>query len=478
MKGRRAALATTNLGVSSWEKAIGQDGVLASICDAHCIFAESNRESLLNKKVRKRSGVKSGALLDTDELYSIGTVVKPSLSERVNAQLCTFRSGPYIQHRDARRCHIDGCLRSGVSISLFGTSTKRCRVHIEGALMAIATGQRPHVAETGSKKDRRETNTTQFFDPQVGGHTIDDEPPPMFIPSSRRPSQNSLDSGGVSASSSISETCATLGQLHTSNRKKDGGSPTCWDQDIPNRPVGALSLSRPSLGTTWSRRGSGHATPPGLIPPLPIVSTPTLPVPYPGLDPCLSCQSGTGHLDLRGLMPTSVKRPRGGIHPDTYPSGTLNRQQQPISGDPMELMIERMGELSNSSKDVKIVRFHEYAVFAVRRFGSFKTTQGAGCYGSDLEASLGRQSVTHREIPPRQGIRAPVTNRIAQACPTLEWGIDYVPAPGSGTLMLSDFIPWPATKLDEFRIRGDKLETRGKYLPCERFYRTTKSGVR
>ena len=28
--------------------------------------------------------------------------------------------------------------------------------------------------------------------------------------------------------------------------------------------------------------------------------------------------------------------------------------------------------------------------------------------------------------------------------------------------MLNDFTPWPSTKLDEFRIAGDKLEERGK----------------
>ena len=34
----------------------------------------------------------------------------------------------------------------------------------------------------------------------------------------------------------------------------------------------------------------------------------------------------------------------------------------------MELMIERMGELSNSPKDAKIERPHEYVVFEMRGF--------------------------------------------------------------------------------------------------------------
>ena len=269
--------------VSRWENAIEQDGVIASICDARSILVEGDPDSRSGKKVCMRPGVKLVALLDTDDLYASGEVVKPSIYEWVSAQLCTFHRGPYIQHRDARRCHIDGCRRSGVSIALFGTSTKRCRARIGKALMATATGQRPQVAGTGSRREHSETNMTQCFDPQVNGNAVDDEHPPMFIPSSRRPSQNSLESGGVSAASIISDTCAALDQLHTTSRRKSSMGPTCWDQDISDRPVGALPLSRPSSGAAGGGRVSGHATPPGLILPPQTVSTPSLPVPYPGI---------------------------------------------------------------------------------------------------------------------------------------------------------------------------------------------------
>ena len=64
-------------------------------------------------------------------------------SEWVNAQLSTVHRETYIVDRESRRCHDDDCYRAGVSLTLFGTSTKWCQLHIEEALMAISTGHRP-----------------------------------------------------------------------------------------------------------------------------------------------------------------------------------------------------------------------------------------------------------------------------------------------------------------------------------------------
>ena len=157
-----------------------------------------------------------------------------------------------------------------------------------------------------------------------------------------------------------------------------------------------------------------------------------------------------------------MRRPRGGIQSDTYPFETLNRPRQQLANDPMELTLGRMGELSTSTKDLEIGRFREYVAFSMRGFGNFKATIGTWRYGSDLEAPLKRQSLTHREILSRQGVRAPITNRISRECPTLGWGLDYGSTPGAGALILNDFIPRHAGKLDDFRIFGDKLETRDK----------------
>ena len=70
-----------------------QRGLIASIFDAHCILLGGNPERRLNSKICKRRCVKLAKLLDTDELYSSGPLVKPSFADWANAQLCTFRRG-------------------------------------------------------------------------------------------------------------------------------------------------------------------------------------------------------------------------------------------------------------------------------------------------------------------------------------------------------------------------------------------------
>ena len=101
-------------------------------------------------------------------------------------------------------------------------------------------------------------------------------------------------------------------------------------------------------------------------------------------------------------------------------------------------------------------------MFALRGFGSFTTLVGTGRYGPELESSLRRQFSTRKELLARKGIRAPLTNRIAKACPLADWGFEYGSVANPGTLVLNDFVPWPATKIEEFRLAGDKPEVRGE----------------
>ena len=120
--------------------------------------------------------------------------------------------------------------------------------------------------------------------------------------------------------------------------------------------------------------------------------TPSLQTPYPGFGPGLSISPGTGHLDLKGLIPPILRGPGECAQHDNYPFEPLRRQRQPLPRDPTELTLGRTVELSSATKDLKIERFREYAAFAKGGFGSSKTALDTGRYGSDLEAEFFLQS--------------------------------------------------------------------------------------
>ena len=70
---------------------LSRHGPLASVCDAHCVLVDGNRDERLNKKVCKRPGVQLVTLLDIPpELYSGGMLVNPTHADHVQAQLRTF----------------------------------------------------------------------------------------------------------------------------------------------------------------------------------------------------------------------------------------------------------------------------------------------------------------------------------------------------------------------------------------------------
>ena len=262
--------------------------------------------------------------------------------------------------------------------------------------------------------------------------------------------------------SSASNSCAAIDRLHHDQAMGDVFLPSKWIEEVLHDGPQMVPAVTPAIATYTENKHSFTVglcrslyPPPSTGPPSGIPS-------LSGSDRGLFSFATTGHLDLKHLMPGSVRRPREGMRPVAYSFETLRKNRPSIQSDPMELMLERMGERSASTKDLEIERFHEYAVFAMRGFGHFATKLGTGCYGTELEAALTRQSVAHREILSRQGIRLPLTNRIANACPILDWGLDYGSTPSAGALMLRDFIPGPATTLGEFRISGDKQEPRGK----------------
>ena len=279
---------------------------------------------------------------------------------------------------------------------------------------------------------------------------------------SRRPSQTSGGSGD-SGISSIEGAVLLSDQLHTKTNQHDVFTPACWPSTAVSEPVTLDLPARPSLSKLESNRPlSCDSTPLGVGSLNSNTSFPNRPG-NAGISSSartISACDAPGDIALNPMMPSSIRRPREGIQPDFYPFETPAFTHPKLPSDPAELTMERMGE--NATKEVKLERFREFVVFALRGFGSFATLVGTGCYGPELESSLRRQSSTHKELLVRNGIRVPLTNRIAKACPLGDWGIEYGATANPGTLVLNDFVPWPSTKLDEFRLVGDKPEVRGK----------------
>ena len=204
----------------------------------------------------------------------------------------------------------------------------------------------------------------------------------------------------------------------------DSSSRTTTSANV--HPV-AVDLTGPDVCAGRTGRPGLHRFPSGPFRPGVDALAPTCYPPIdwaePGLGPGMH-SAHTSSLGLNGPIPEGVRRPREGIRPDSYPAETLAPMRRPSSTDPMELAIGRIGKIQGASKEAKLGKFQEYAVFPIRCFGSFQTTLGAGCYGSDLEATLRRQSSSHREILMRKGIMAPLTNRIAKACPLVDWTLN------------------------------------------------------
>ena len=191
--------------------------MFAAARGAHCISTNGMPSNRLNKKVCKRPGVKLVTLLSSDELYSVGVLVKPTSADWANAQLRTSHRGQYIQDRDSRRCRAEGRLRSDVNLTFFGAATKSIQIHIEEASMSITTGKKS--TTESSKESSRVMSVDQQAKSPIDDHSDD---MPIFLvggpkqlspPKSRRPIQSSLEYGSISDMSSISKTCASIGRL-------------------------------------------------------------------------------------------------------------------------------------------------------------------------------------------------------------------------------------------------------------------------
>ena len=126
---------------------------------------------------------------------------------------------------------------------------------------------------------------------------------------------------------------------------------------------------------------------------------------------------------------------------------TTHPQSKQVKGaGPADVILERMGELPNATKDLKIARFQEYIPFAIRGFWSLAAISGDGFYGPDLETAIRTHTNSHREIIGRKEKRSPFPNRISKACRKMDWVMDYGSVPEAITSMLSDHPATTTTK--------------------------------
>ena len=255
---------------TSWEDGRESDGLFASVCDSRCILINGDQKISLNKKARKRPGVKMVTLLNTDALYPIGALVGPTASDWVDAQLCPFRRCQYIKDRECRRCHVDGCFRVGVSVSLFGTATKRRQVHIDESIMAFTTGKKHAVWPSSASGPEKEAGPVRNHAPEAPPADVAaliDGPKQHTIPASRIPSQTSVESGGFLAMSIISDPCAAAKNPHADQSQRDVSRPDKWLSDPYMQDTDTQPVSSPSLTNLNNRNDAGTVTPAGIFSP-------------------------------------------------------------------------------------------------------------------------------------------------------------------------------------------------------------------
>ena len=299
--------------------------LFAANCNAHCVLVNGDPAHRIGKKIRRRPGAKLVTLLSGDELFPIGERVKPFKSPWVGTLICTFHRWPYIQDREAMRCRVDECFRNGVALTWPVSSTMRCQHRIGKALISLS--------ETAGASD---SNNMPILRGPV--HVLS-------VTNSMRPSQNSLHPTGPGISSAEEAACFA-DALHRQVNHQNVFASSCWQKaPLPENGVPCLPV-KPSIAKLGCTR------------PFPREATPQLPMSQSSgpnvFGRVVDLTGSSGRLlssigrrdgsDLNQSMPSSVRQPREGVRPDTYPFETPSFAHPPIASDHSELTMERMGD--------------------------------------------------------------------------------------------------------------------------------------
>ena len=202
-------------------------------------------------------------------------------------------------------------------------------------------------------------------------HELRNPSPIRTASSSSRPSQTSV-LPSESEKTSADEASRLADQLHLSACQQDVFMPACcpkpaeMDTSTPGRPT-KPSLAKlpggklPSSHQSRDSLGLGSSTlTPGANAFSRIQSSQASPSEH-----LLSSSERRDYSDLNQLMPSSVRRPREGVQPDTYPYESRVFSHPNVITDTVELMMERMGRTQRRRLKLSVSRNLGYLLYAV-----------------------------------------------------------------------------------------------------------------
>ena len=115
---------------------------------------------------------------------------------------------------------------------------------------------------------------------------------------------------------------------------------------------------------------------------------------------------------------------------------------------------------SGTTDETNATRIAELNEFVFRGFGTCNTQLGTVVYGSDLESTLDRQSLSAHPSIWNAGISAPITDRIAKGASSLPWGCDNTNFDEDNALLLGGFPSWGEANFADYSPGDSKTDNR------------------
>ena len=120
----------------------------------------------------------------------------------------------------------------------------------------------------------------------------------------------------------------------------------------------------------------------------------------------------------------------------------------------------------------------ELSLFALSGFGFFETKLGAGTYNRGKKACILRQGQTEKDWMWENGLRIPISSRIAQGGASLNWSCLSESTAHEDAILLGDCTPYSLDAYESFVADNKKIEPHGKTpLTIDRFTRCAKQHI-